>query len=312
MTDEKSTKRDLAEKLLQKGRYDEAIVLLEEIHQESPEADPVLLMLAWAYYDSGKTDQAEKYLTILFERELERKVFTGFAFDELVRLYRQKKDFPNLANICERAVAAQPDDVGLLTELGNAYLQMGQVHQARLTYEKLIAMEDDNPAFYCLWGEALFAAGLNKESEDAYRKAGQLDPDQLDNYYFRIAALFQKADNHQEARRLLKKCLDINPSNPVYYCSLGDSLIGLGKLQEAANAYDQAVEIDQAGADAYYNRLGHSLMKTGNFSEAAAAFQTAIRFEPLRIYYLNLSSAYRKMGLDHEADQTIGEAGKIH
>ncbi|HQI24681.1 MAG TPA: tetratricopeptide repeat protein, partial [Smithella sp.] len=80
MTDEKSTKRDLAEKLLQKGKYDEAIVLLEDIHQESPDEDPVLLMLAWAYYDSGKTGQAEKCLTILFDRELERKVFTGFAF----------------------------------------------------------------------------------------------------------------------------------------------------------------------------------------------------------------------------------------
>jgi len=312
MTDEKSTKRDLAEKLLQKGKYDEAIVLLEDIHQESPDEDPVLLMLAWAYYDSGKTGQAEKCLTILFDRELERKVFTGFAFDELVRLYKQKKDFPNLVNICERAVAAQPDDVGLLTELGNAYLQAGQADRARLTYEKLIAMEDDNPAFYCLWGEALFAAGLNKESEDAYRKAGQLDPDQLDSYYFRIAVLFQKADNHQEARRLLNKCLNLNPSSPLYYCSLGDSLIGLGKLQDAINAYNQAVEFDRADADAYYNRLGNSLMKTGNFSEAVAAFQTAIRLEPLPIYYLNLSSAYRKMGLDHEADQTIGKADKIH
>ena len=110
----------------------------------------------------------------------------------------------------------------------------------------------------------------------------------------------------------MNKCLNLNPSSPLYYCSLGDSLIGLGKLQDAINAYNQAVEFDRADADAYYNRLGNSLMKTGNFSEAVAAFQTAIRLEPLPIYYLNLSSAYRKMGLDHEADQTIGKADKIH
>ena len=142
-------------------------------------------------------------------------------------------------------------------------------------YEKLIEIENDNPVFYCHLGEALFAAGLNKESEKAYLKAGEIDPEQSDRYYFKIAVLFQQAQKHNDAERLLNKCIAVNSSNPLYYCSLGDSLVGLGKIQNALEAYEKAVQCDNSRAGAYYNRLGHSLMKAGNFSQAADAFQVS-------------------------------------
>ena len=99
-------KIDSVENLLRQGKYREAIVLCEEIHKAYPEEESVLLMLSWAYYDSGDTKQAIKHLNTLLERELKRKVFTGFAFDELVRIYKQEKNFHKLVEICERAVAA--------------------------------------------------------------------------------------------------------------------------------------------------------------------------------------------------------------
>jgi tetratricopeptide (TPR) repeat protein len=311
MVEEKKTKIDLAENLFRQKKYHEAIILLEEIHEASPEEESVILMLSWAYYDSGDSKQAEKYLTLLFERELKRKIFTGFAFDELVRIYKQEKNFCKLMEICERAVFAQPEDVGLLTELGNAYLQSGRAEKACAIYERLISMEGDNPFFYCLWGEALFAAGLIKESEKSYLKAGEIDSAQPDYYYFKIAVLFQKAENHKDAERLLNKCITVNSSNPLYYCSLGDTLVSMGKIQNALEAYEKAVQYDNSRAAAYYNRLGNSLMKTGNFSQAANAFQSAIKYEPIRHCYLNLALAYRGMGFADQADMIMYEVDKI-
>ncbi|MFA5323293.1 MAG: tetratricopeptide repeat protein [Smithella sp.] len=310
MTEKKKIKIDLAEKLCREKKYREAIVLCEEIHKDYPEEESALLMLSWAYYDSGEIEQAEKYLHILLNRELKRRVFTGFAFDELVRIYKQKKNFQKLTEICERAAAAQPEDVGLLTELGNSYLKSGKPEKACAVYEKLIKIENDNPVFYCYWGEALFAAGLNKESEDAYLKAGEIDSEQPDRYFFKIAVLFQQSQNHKEAERLLNKCIAADSSHPLYYCSLGDSFIGLGQIQEALKAYEKAVQCDHSRAGAYYNRLGHSLMKAGNFSEAAKAFQSAVKVEPVRHYYLSLASAYKEMGLNEQAGLIIRELDK--
>ena len=313
MIEENKTKRhiDTMENLLRQDKYHEAIVLGEEIHKTYPEEESVLLMLSWAYYDSGDTKQAIKHLNTLLERELQRKVFTGFAFDELVRIYKQGKNFHKLVGICERAVTAQPEDVGLLTEMGMAYLQSGQAKKACDIYEKLIAIEDDNPAFYCHWGEALFAAGLIQESEKAYLRAGEIDSDQPDHYYFKIAVLFQQAGNHREAKRLLNKCITVSSANPLYYCSLGDSLVGLRKIPKALKAYETAARYDNPGAGAYYNRLGHALMKAKYFSQAVEAFKLAITHDSAQPYYLSLAAAYKGMGLADLADKIILEVNKI-
>jgi len=305
-------KIDSAENLLRQGKYHEAIVLCEEIHKEYPEEESVVMMLSWAYYDSGETQKAVKYLNALLEKELKRKVFTGFAFDELVRIYKQNKDFRKLTEICERAVGAQPEDTGLLAELGNACLQSGQAKRACEIYEKLIGIESDNPVFYCYWGEALFAAGLSKESENAYLKAGEIDPDQPDRYYFKIAVLYQQAGNYKEAERLLNKCIEVNSSHPLYYCSLGDTLVGLGQIQNALAAYEMAVQCDKSGAGAYYNRLGNSLMRSKNFSQAVEAFKSAITYDPVRPYYLNLASAYKKMGFADKADMILSGINQLN
>ncbi|HNY49264.1 MAG TPA: tetratricopeptide repeat protein [Smithella sp.] len=311
MTEDKNTKKNLAENLLRQGQYHEAIALMEEIHKEAPEEESVLLMMSWAYYDSGDTGKAMEYLNVLLERELSRKVFTGFAFDELVRMYKQEKQFGKLVEICERAVAVQPEDVGLLNELGNAYYESRRYTQATEIYKKLIEMEDDNPAFYCLWGNALFANGLYQESELAYRKAGAIDSENADRYYFKMAVLFQQAGKHQDAERLFHQCLKMNPSHSLYLCALGDSLVVLGQMQKALVAYEKAVELDRASAGSYYNRLGNSLMNAGNFSQAAEAFQSAIQCEPDRHYYLNLARAYREMGRTAEAEMIVREVNKL-
>jgi tetratricopeptide (TPR) repeat protein len=244
------------------------------------------------------------------ERELKRKVFTGFAFDELVRIYKQEKNFHKLVEICEKAVTAQPEDAGLLIELGNAYLRSGQAKKTCGIYEKLIGIENDNPAFYCYWGEALFAAGLIQESEKAYLRASDIDPDQTDHYYFKIAVLFQQAGDHGEAERLLNKCITASSANPLYYCSLGDSLIGLGEIPKALKAYEMAVKYDNPRAGAYYNRLGHALMKTKHFPEAVEAFKSAIAHDAAQPYYLSLAAAYKGMGLTDQAAKIMCEVKK--
>lgn len=310
MMDKKKTNIDAIENLLRQGKYQEAIDLGEKIHKANPEEESVLLMLSWAYYDSGNTGQAIKHLNTLFDRELQRKVFTGFAYDELVRIHKQEKNFGKLVEICEKAVAVQPEDVGLLDELGKAYLHAGRTQKACNIFEKLIGIENDNTVYYCNWGEALFAAGRKEASEQAYLKAGEMDPEQADHYYFKIANLFQLTGQHQDAERLFNKCVEIRPDNPLYYCSLGDCLVDRGQIKDAFQSYKTAATKDRAGAGAYYNRLGNALIKAGNVPDAIEAFQAAIAHDSAERYYLNLANAYKAMGLDEQADQIMGKLKK--
>lgn len=289
---------DIADRLLKEKKYSEAIDLLEEVHQAYPREESVVLMLAWAHYDGGETARAVEYLEILFQRELKRKTFTGFAFDELVRIYKQERNFAKLVEICILAVAAQPDDITLLVELGNAHLQSGNAAEACRIYEKSTQLENDNSALYCLLGEALFAVGKTAESEAAYLQAAEIDPEQTDRYYFKIAGLYARSGNYREAQRLLAKCIAARPEDPLYHCCLGDALVGLNKIDEARDEYETAVSYDRPGAGAYYNRFGNMLARNGHHSEALDIFKKALELEPDNpVYARHLTLSFKALGL---------------
>lgn len=289
-------KIEQAEQLLKEANYSDAVALLLEIHQACPQEESVLMMLAWAYYDSGNASRAEEYLKILLQRELSRKIFTGFAFDELVRIYREKKEFDKLIEICLAALAVQPDDIGLLTEMGNAYRWADRTEEACQIYEKLIELENDNSSFYCLLGEALFAAGQIPQARKAFLQAADFDSEHADHYYYKIADLYSKSGLHVEAKLLLKKCIAASPANPLYYCSLGDELIHLDEIKKALLAYETAAQKDRSNAGAYYNRMGNTLLQEKKFDRAADAFRKAINCESLALYHDNLTVALEAAG----------------
>jgi tetratricopeptide (TPR) repeat protein len=272
-------KLDQADKLLAQGKYAEAIDILETVLKNNPEEEPVLLRLAWAHWDAGNKDRSMVCWENLLDRELRHKVFTGFAYDELVRIYKQEGHIDRLLAICEKAVGIQPEDVGLLTEMGSTYLLAGDYEKACDTFRKLILMEEDNPAFACRLGEALLYAGNPGASIKAFEKAAQIDPEEADRYFFQAADLFIRKNDAAGARQLIERCLGIAPSNSLYYCSLGDILVALGQIDNAFDAYEKAGRNNSHYAAAYFNRLGNTLMKSELFAPAVRAFETALSLD---------------------------------
>ncbi len=294
-------KLDETDNLLKQGKFVDAIKCLQELHELYPDEESLLLRLAWAFWDNGKKERSIECWEILLDRELQRKVFTGFAFDELVRIYKQRGQIENLVAICEKAAAVQQQDIGLLEELGKAYLLSGRIQQACETFNKLTLMEADNPTFHCRLGEALLASGRNQEFEVSYRQAGILDPAEADRYLFQAADLYLRKGLFHEAKRLLTECLEIAPSNSLYYCSMGDILIALKQLDDAFAAYDQACRYNRSHAAAYYNRLGNSLMRAEHFDGAVKAFETALSFDASAPCRQNLEAALKASGHSQNA-----------
>lgn len=267
---------DEADRLVRQGKADEAVGLLEACHLEHPEEEPVLLRLAWALWDRGASERSIACWEKLFDRELQRKVFTGFAFDELVRIYKQEGKHGSLIAVCERAACVHPGDVGLLEELGKAYLLAGQSRKACETFEKLTTLEPDNAVFFCRLGEALVAAGLYDAGEEAYRRAAGIDPGEADRFYLQAADLYLKAGQLNAARQLAARCLEIAPTNSLYHCFLGDILAAANDPAGAAAQYEKACFLNRPHAAAYMNRLGNSLLNAGLPADAVKAFEAAL------------------------------------
>lgn len=264
---------------LKARRFEEAITFYRRLIDLNPGDDSYWVGLAWAYHDSGRQDEAVDCFEQVFERELQRRIFTGFAYDELVRIFKESKQFGRLVDICERAVAAQPEDIALLGELGDAYLKAGRPGDAVGIFEKMTAMEPDASAFFCSLGQARIMNHDFAGGEAAYYRAAAIDPSEAGLFFGRMAHVYHDAGHPEKAEEAFRQGLAVNEDNPVLLMGLGDVLIQQGKLAEGSAVYEGIMALDRNAAGVYLNRLGHTLARARYHREAIAVFEKAAALE---------------------------------
>ena len=264
--------RQRAEECLKAGKYREAIILYQTLIAACPDEESLLLALAWAYHDGGNREKAINCFEIIFNKELSRSVFTGFAYDELVRIYKGEGQYERLVDVCERAAAAQPQDMALLAELGAAYMKAGRTEDSITVFKKITGWEPDAASIYCLLGEAFIAKGEFAQAEAACSRAAEIDPEAACSFYSRLAHCYLRAGESERAEALFRKCQEAGGQNPLYHCSIGDCLIAQGKLAEAKTSYETAISLHPGSAEAFYNRWGNSLASAHYHHEAKEVF----------------------------------------
>ena len=293
---------DRAEKAAREKCYDEAIAIYRELIERHPEEDSLKMSLAWVFRDSGKTDEAIELLLVIFKKELARDVFTGFAFDELVRLFREKADFAGLTGVCEEAVSVWPHDKSLLFTLGEAYRGAERFSDAARVFEKLAAREPDAPEYFSRLGNVLATAGEFERAEKAYEKAAEIDPVGAPSYYNSLGHVLAEADEYGRAVAAYRKSIKRNGNQPLVFCHLADIYVKEGRVAEAEEAYEEAIRIDPGHKAAYYNRFGNILARTGLNGNAILIFRKAIAEDPNNPFlYVFLAQACLAEGLHEEA-----------
>lgn len=301
-----------AEGHLQKGEYRAAIDLYQKLIERHPGDDSFVLALAWAYHDGGFMDEAVDCFETLLEKELQREIFTGFAFDELVRIFKRDGRYDRLVMICERAMAAQPEDYALMGDLGEAYLKTGRIEKAVVVFRKMTDMEPEDAMAYCRLGNALVALESFEEAEAAYERAAEIEPTTAGAYYSRLSEVYRQAGHYDRAVRALDRCIRENASEPAYHLLFGDIMVEKGDIAAALIAYERAVKLGPTFTGAYYNRLGNTLVRFSHHEKAVTAFQKAITAEPDNPFYiLYLAGAYNSLGQEDLSRQAIATAESL-
>jgi len=297
---------DLADQHMREGRYDEAISLYRKLAEMNPEDDSIVMSLACAYRDSGRLSDAVLCLERLLEKELKRKTFTGFAFDELVKIYRNEGNYERLVVICEAAVAVQPDDVSLLITLGNSYLNAGKPDRAIEVFKMLTEMDPDAPSFFCNLGNAHVAAGDFDSAEDACNSAISIEPSDAHKFYSELGIAFFQAEQYERAETALKRSLDCRPDQPLVLCALGDVFIKQGKSDDARMSYENV------SSGGYYNRMGNMFAGEHNHKMAIEAFEKAVSAEPHNpFYYLGFVESCEIEGFHDKAREAYKKAKSL-
>ena len=102
--------------------------------------------------------------------------------------------------------------------------------------------------------------------------------------YYYLGYLWFELGNFETALNFIDQGLNLDPTNPVLHNEKAQALVGLKRLPEALQIYEQIISF--TGFVTHHNKAvalrgkGFIMIEMGNLSEAENAFYQSQKFEP--------------------------------
>lgn len=211
---------NLAVALERMGRLDSARSATEEALRIAPRSPAVLLSHAILLLKSKRVEEAaetfSRYRDVLPAAARPPAVYFAFALLAEAALGRSG----DAIDVGNQGLSLHPHSAPLLLHLGIVRERQGEWEEAEALYRR--ACEEDPtlaPAQKSL-GDALYRRGAHDEAARAYHNALHHAPDLGDDVYFKLGNICYKRMEREEAIRLWRRSLEINPENSMVRTNL--------------------------------------------------------------------------------------------
>lgn len=174
----------------------------------------------------------------------------------------------------EHAIGAEPTNDDAYRELAEAYEFLGQPAQAEATYRRAIELRPHYWAGYNWLGVFYYHRAQYREAAKMFEQVTALAPDNVRGLY-NLGTSYIGLGRYDDAMQVLGRSIAIRPDGTAY-SDLGNAYFYLRRYAEASQAYEQAIQFDQADALLWWN-LGDGYYWTpGKRAQAVNAYQRAI------------------------------------
>jgi protein O-GlcNAc transferase len=180
----------------------------------------------------------------------------------------------------------------------------GELRQAELLYEKVIAQSPDNAEAHNNLAVILRQKGNLKAARVYYQKTIALQPQYVEAHY-NLANLHQSAQDYGLAKIHYQKVIDLAPQHAEAHCNLATCWLSLGDPDSAIAHYQQSIDLNPALPQAHYN-LGNAFRQMGDRVAAIMAYRSAIQ---LQLRYVD---ALLNLAKSLEAESEVREAAAIY
>jgi eukaryotic-like serine/threonine-protein kinase len=200
------------------------------------------------------------------------------------------------------AVSRRPKDVALLMTLGTSYTIKHRlwVNERLRWFQAALAAAPNNVAALNDVGAALSEADQVDEAIPYLRKAVALDPT-VANAHANLGHALSRKGRRDEAIRHLRKAIALDPTRAFAHDLLGSALQAKGQRDAAIECFQKAIAFDPDFAGAY-NNLGVALTGKGRWDEALACFEKAVALDPKDANaHTNLGNVLTRKGQVDEA-----------
>ena len=217
------------------------------------------------------------------------------ALQYLAAICIQVGDLGEAEVLYERAMQAKDCSCVVYANYGSVLHQSGRYDEAIANYEKALAINPDYAdALYNL-GNSLFASGRFDAAIPRYERALALDPAHVGARY-NLANTLQKLNRHHEAITSYDMVAALEPGHALACLNRGNALRALRLHEEALASYDRALSIKRDFTDALCNR-GGVLKDLKRFDEALKSYLSALNIDPMDAeIYWNISLTLLLLG----------------
>jgi tetratricopeptide (TPR) repeat protein len=293
--------------LLRQGKYDEAIVELQQLASDHPGAKGIPRELAIAYYKKRDYVHAAQSLQQALQQDPQDNEAT-----QLLGLSYYLSGKPNEAiPFLEKVQTWYPRaNVDASYILGQCYIQTKDYPRARQAFAKMFDLPPDSAGSYLLTARLLFRQEFEPVALEYAQKAIALDPKlPLAHYLLGEIHLFQS--QIQEAISDFQQELAIDPANAATYYKLADTYSRIQKFDEAERLLQRSIWLDPTSTGPYV-LMGKVLQKKGEPELAVRALQRAASMDPNNaITHHLLGQAYRDLGKNDDAERELKLAGQL-
>lgn len=206
------------------------------------------------------------------------------AHNNLGRIYMQMRRFDEAIAELQETIRLDPDLFLAYFSLNTIYLyEVGDLDAAITTAQRQIARSEHSPRAYGQIGAAHTGKGDLRQAEMAFRKALELDPRFVNDWY-RIGHVLRLQGRYQEARQAYLRTLELDPKEISGHYEAGavSQLMG----DEAAARQHLTVVVaeserrlkDNPRDGERYLELASSLVRLGNRARADAVLRQARPF----------------------------------
>jgi tetratricopeptide (TPR) repeat protein len=213
------------------------------------------------------------------------------------------------------ALRINPNILLAHTNLGLVASSKGHTEEAVEHWRSALQLAPDHIDTLCYMGRALAKLGRKEEAASYLRHALRVEPGSASAHTSFAKVLFDDG-KFAEAIRHYLEALRINEQafavqDALTHYNVAVAYERLGKLDDAAAHYREALRWDPEYANAYFN-LGNTLLARGKYLEAIVQYRKALELSPdVATLHSNLGTALRLVGRIDEAIMHYREALRI-
>jgi tetratricopeptide (TPR) repeat protein len=279
-----------SEALLKKGNTAQAVAVLDKLNTTYPDNPIIKYRLAQAYAAAKNIPQARTAL----KQAITASPNYLEAIVALAQLNLASGNAQDVVSPMEELVRKQPKLSEARRLLASAYLGLGRVDDAAALFREQIKEDPKSAESYFFLGTILRLQKKNAEARQAFEKAAQLAPDNL-NPLDQLVDIDLADKQFEAALQRVRQELAQKPDSAYAHCIEGKVWMAQHDYGRAESAFRKATELDPNMAAAY-NALVTVYVAANKLPQAIAELESMLQKSPNNPSLLTMAAvAYDKL-----------------